>query len=276
MQRVFLDTQLYSRTAQRFSAKVQTLPPDTIRAVASDIVTHLGRADATDVEVDPASVAEFCTTLLGQDASAALDFISDRRAEGCDLETIYVGYIAAAARELGARCEEDRISLFDVAMGTGHLYALMRSLRAESEPFENDFDVQRYALFATVPGEDHAIGITIAADLFRAGGWEIDLHTGTDHAALLAHAEFAKPRVIGLSLTTERRLDSLVRLVVALRLAVPRLIIAVATGGTLHADRVTTLVDIDLHVHDVRSARVEIERLLNARAEARIRDVSIL
>lgn len=265
MQRVFVDTQVFSRTAQLFSAKVQALPPDTVKVLTNDIVAHLGKADGMKVEVEPASVEEFCSTLLGYDASAALNFIADRRAEGCDLETIYVGYIAAAARELGARCEDDRISLFDVAMGTGHLYALMRSLRAETEASESDLDVQRYALFATVPGEDHSIGITIAADLFRSEGWEIDLQTGTDHASLLAHAEYSKPRVIGLSLTTERRLDALVRMVVAMRLVLPRSIIGVATGGTLDPDRIASLVDVDLQFHDVRSARTELDRLLHAR-----------
>lgn len=265
MPRAIIDTQIFSRTAQLFSAKVRTLPPDTVKVLASDIVSHLGRAAGSGIEVDPASVEEFCSTLLGYDANAALNFIADRRAEGCDLETIYVGYIASAARELGARWEDDRVSLFDVTIGTGHLYALMRSLRAENEAFATDFDVQRYALFATVPGEDHAIGITIAADLFRADGWEIDLQTGTDHASLVAHAEFSKPRVIGLSLTTERRLDALVRLVVAMRLVLPRSIIGVATGGMLHPDRIAKLVDIDLQFFDVRSAREELDRLLHAR-----------
>lgn len=265
MPRAVIDTQIFSRTAQLFSAKVRAFPPDTVKILAKDIVTHLGRADAADVELDPASVAEFCTTLLGHDAKAALSFIADRRAEGCDLDTIYVGYIAAAARELGQRWEDDRLSLFDVTIGTGQLYALMRALRAENKPFDSDFDVQRYALFATVPGEDHAIGITIAADLFRAEGWEIDLQTGTDHASLVAQAEYSRPRVIGLSLTTERRLDALVRLVVAMRLVLPRSIIGVATGGTLDADRVASLVDVDLQFFDVRSGREELDRMLHAR-----------
>lgn len=265
MQRDLVDTQLFSRTAQLFSAKVQVLPPDTVKVLAKDIVIHLGRPNGADVEVDPASVEDFCTTLLGYSAEAALNFIADRRAEGCDLETIYLGYIAAAARELGARWEDDRISLFDVTIGTGHLYALMRALRAENGSVESEFDALRHALFATVPGEDHAIGITIAADMFRAEGWEIDLQTGTDHISLLAHAEASKPRVIGLSLTTERALDALVRLVVAFRLVLPRSIIGVAAGGTVDPDRIARLVDVDLQFVDVRSAHEELDRLLSAR-----------
>ncbi len=264
MPRVVIDTQVFSRTAQLFSAKVRALPPDTVKVLASDIVAHLGRTAEAGVDVDPVNLEDFCNTLLGYDADAALSFLADRRAEGCDLETIYVGYIAAAARELGARWEDDRVSLFDVTVGTGHLYALMRALRAENEAFAPDLDVQRYALFATVPGEDHAIGITIAADLFRAEGWEIELQTGTDHASLVAQAEFSKPPVIGLSLTTERRLDALVRLVVALRLVLPRSIIGVATGGMLAADRIANLVDIDLQFSDVRSAREQLDRMLHA------------
>ena len=124
------------------------------------------------------------------------------------------------------------------------------------------------ALFATVPGEDHGIGITLAANLFRDAGWEIDLKTGLDQDDLLAHVERTHPHVIGLSLNSERCLDALVRLVVALRLLAPRALIGVAPPEDMAGTRLRQLVDIDLVFGDAVSALSELDRLMELRGTA--------
>ncbi|ETX10243.1 hypothetical protein OCH239_22310 [Roseivivax halodurans JCM 10272] len=120
--------------------------------------------------------------------------------------------------------------------------------------------------FAMVPGEEHGIGITVAADLFRDAGWEIDLQTGIDHDALVAHVEHTQPHIIGLSLSTEQRLDALVRLVVAIRITTPSAIIGVAPATTVDAGRLQDLVDIDLVFDDAPSACRDLERLIQLRS----------
>jgi methanogenic corrinoid protein MtbC1 len=126
-------------------------------------------------------------------------------------------------------------------------------------------DNRRYALFATVPGEDHGIGITVAADMFRDVGWEIDLQTGTDHEALLVHVENTQPLFIGLSLSSEQRLDALVRLVVGMRIIMPKAIIGVAPASNVDPKRLTDLVDIDLVFEDAPSACRTLDRLVRLR-----------
>lgn len=157
------------------------------------------------------------------------------------------------------------VSFLEVTTGTGHLYALMRALRAEGYSPRPSLGGRRSALFATVPGEDHGVGITMAADLFREMGWEIDLQTDTDHDQLVAQAGGTRPHIIGLSLSTEDRLDPLVRLVVALRLVTPRAIIGVAPPSAMDAQRLHDLVDIDLVLSDAPSACRELDRLMRLR-----------
>jgi methanogenic corrinoid protein MtbC1 len=179
---------------------------------------------------------------------------------------VYLGYIVAAARSLGQGWEEDRYSFLEVTYGTGHLYALMRALRAETFSASRAFDGRRCALFAMVPGEEHGIGITVAADLFRDAGWEIDLQTSLDHEALVAHVEDTQPHIIGLSLSTEQRLDALIRLVVAMRITMPSAIIGVAPAANVDAGRLQRLVDIDLVFEDAPSACRDLERLIQLRS----------
>jgi methanogenic corrinoid protein MtbC1 len=263
----WFDARLFESTASLFAVKREALPPAAVQALASDIVRRLATTISIepridDVVVSGEQVKAFCDVLILPDPTAALRFIEQRRAEGVTRHGIYLGYICAAARQLGERWEQDLLSFMDVTTGTGHLYALMRALRADRPSTRPRFGRDRSALFATVPGEQHGIGITVAADLFRDLGWEIDLQTGTSHDSLLEHFEATQPRIIGLSLSTEARLDALARLVVAIRIAMPHAIIGVAAGADLDAVRVQSLVDIDLMFEDARSALVELDRLI--------------
>ena len=265
------DAGTFSRTASRFAVKRDAVAPQAMEALTADILQRLadappGAAESEPEAVDPERLDAFCDALIAPAPGPALRVVESLRAEGATRGTVRLGYVPAAARRLGEGWDEDRLSLADVTIGTGHLYAVMRALRAEGPAAPTSAGDRRRALFATVPGEDHGIGVTVAADLFRDAGWEIDLQTGADHDALVARVTRTRPRVIGLSLSTERRLDALVRLVVALRFVAPGALIGVAPGAGVDAARLREVADIDLVFDDVHSARRELERLLRARA----------
>ncbi len=241
-----------------------------IEALASEAVRRLARtapiaARPGDVVVDEDLLEAFCRALVQPTPSAAHQFITERQAEGVTRDALYLGCICGAARRLGEAWDEDRLGFLDVTMGIGHLHHLMRRLRTEGPSGRIAVDARRSALFATVPGEDHSIGITVAADLFRDSGWDIELRLSTEHDGLVAHVDRVKPSIIGLSLSTERRFDDLCRLVAALRDVVPLSVIAVAPGAALDADAICMRVDIDFVFRDLQSAYVELERLIRLR-----------
>ena len=267
-----IDVEIFARTALRFAAKRRALAPDAVATLTEDLVQGLARltrpvgggaqapkVGANDPGIPQDSLAQFCAALVQPHPEAALDFVQSRRAEGMTRHEVYLGYIAAAARQLGEGWDQNRFSLTEVTIGSGHLYALMRALRAEAQA-RPAYDARKCALFAVVPGEDHGIGITVAADLFREAGWEIDLQLATDHAGLLARAERTLPPVVGLSLSSAVRVPALARLVLALRLALPHAVIGVAPAAGLDAMRLDGLLDVDLVLGDADTARAELER----------------
>ncbi len=265
-----IDAEAFARTSQLFAAKRQALAPDTVTVLVGDIVRRLARAAqdrprSEEIAVGDESLAAFCHALVQPEPTAALRFVEQRRAEGVSRQTIYIGYIAAAAGALGDAWDQNRLTSTEVITGTGHLYALMRALRGEGIISRPAFDSRKYALFATVPDEDHSIGITIAADLFRDAGWEIDLQIGKDHDALVERIDRARPSIIGLSLSTENRLASLVRLVVAIRLTLPEAIIGIAPAAAVDETKLDGLVDFDLLFRDARASCVELDRLIQLR-----------
>lgn len=269
-QQASVDVEIFAQTASLFAAKREALPEEAVAAVANEIVRRLAASKSREPHfelpsIPRASIEAFCDALTSPDPIAALRFIQDRRAEGLSRQGVYLGYITEGARCLGERWEADQLSFLQVTCGTGHLYALMRALRSESSAGLRNLDRCRTAMFATVPGEDHGIGITVATDLFRDAGWDIDLAIGANHETLMARIEEAEPQIIGLSLSTEQRLVALVRLVVAVRLVSPGVVIGVAPGSSVDAKRLRDLVDIDLVFTDAPSAIRELERLIQLR-----------
>lgn len=267
---ILLDPEVFLRAATRFAARRGMVDRSAVEALASDIVAGLaGTATrATGFEdpvIDEDSLASFCDALVQPDPDAALAFVAGLRAAGMTRHGVYLGYVGAAARRLGEGWDTGRLSFAQVTIGTGHLYALMRALRAEGPAAGTAYDARRHALFATVPGETHGIGITMAADLFSEAGWEIDLQIGKDHDTLVARVTGARPQIVGLSLSTDRRLDDLIRLVVALRMAVPRAIVGVAPGSALCDRTITDLADVDLLFRDAAEACADLDRLIRLR-----------
>jgi methanogenic corrinoid protein MtbC1 len=225
---------VYRRTASLFALKRKDLPADAVK----DIVCRLGRvaqkrSDFIAPDISEANITAFCDALVNPDPLPSLQFIEARRAEGLTRPGVYLGYIGIAARRLGEGWNEDRLTSLQVTCATGHLYAVMRALQS-AQPFSSrPAEHRRFVLFATILGEDHGIGITMAAGLLRDHGWNVTLKTNTDHNALVAHVEDTQPQIIGLSLSSERRLDALVRLVVAIRTTVAHAIIGFAPVMTL-------------------------------------------
>jgi methanogenic corrinoid protein MtbC1 len=268
---VDFDPAAFRQTASLFVAKREHLGVDAIEGLAREIVERLASAALASerpapAEIDPTDLLAFCAVLLEPTSDAALSFITQRREQGLARQDVYLGYVNGAAKWLGEQWDEDRLSSFQVTVATGHLYALLRSMRSDRSLSVPVADNPRTALFATVPGENHGLGITVAADLFRDAGWDIDLQVGCDHETLLAHVEQSKPFAIGLSLSTDQRIDALIRLVVAIRLTAPHTILGVAPPEALHEEALRGLVDIDLVFRDAASACTDLERTMKLRS----------
>lgn len=260
-----IDPRVFEHTARLFDEKRRVLPSAVLEGFARQVVGRVAETMAARVPdnrtlIGPERVAAFCDLLLQPDQHrSALAFITARRDEGATIEDVYLGYIGSAARLLGERWEADRLTPLQVTIGAGALYALMRALRG-SRFVNPPLNARRAALFASVPGEQHGVGVTVAADLFREAGWDIDLQLGLDQPRLLDHVAQTRPRVIGLSLSTGERLPELVQAVLGMRLVVPAAIIGVARGGDLAADDIRRIADVDMIFGDAPSAITMLER----------------
>ena len=258
------DRDAFENTSDGLISLYSRLPGDAVEVLAREVVLRLAyRAAGSPLDRMPseAEIARLCDALISSDRTAAAEMITDVRATGVSVETIYLSYLAVAARRLGEGWESDRLSFAEVTVGTSRIYAIMLGLRRSFRPVTPKR--HRLAAFASVPGEDHTLGVTMAADLFRKAGWEIDLKVGLSHDELIDQIGHAGYPVIGLSAGGEKSLAALIRLVLALRLSAPQTYIMISGHIVEEEPEIVRLTGADGSASDVRSAQNEMRRLLD-------------
>lgn len=263
--KVMLDTQAYRAADEAFRLATEHLPEGLVHELAREVVRRLAfrmpgivlpNGYPSDQDID-----RFCAALLSTDEQAADRIILNVRRDGAGIETIYLGYIAGASRRLGQMWETDQVSFVDVSLGTGRLFRILRGLRHAVAPVLLQGRTRSPALFALVPGETHALGIEIAADLFRRDGGEVDVCIDRSHDEIVTLAESRHHGVIVLVANSNRVVPALVQLAVALRISQPVTPLALAGNEVELTSVEKGMIGADLEISDIPSAIPELRRL---------------
>ncbi|WP_439507326.1 cobalamin B12-binding domain-containing protein [Yoonia sp.] len=260
------DRSAYQNATQQLRLVETELPQDAISNLAREVVRRLAfRMPRHENVADLPTQSEIdllCAALLSGDDRAADQFILAARRDGVDTAAISRGYVAGAARKLGQMWDDDRISFIDVTLACGKLYGIIRGLRHVLAPQIIQGRETRPALFALVPGETHTLGIEIATDHFRRDGWDVDMLMGLDHDAMVAEADLRHYEAIVLVANSDRMLEPLTRLSLALRITQPLAHIIVAGGILDHHPDILRLVGAEAVMADLDSAIVILRDVL--------------
>ncbi len=252
------DRSAYQNATQQLRLVETELPQDAISNLAREVVRRLAfRMPRHENVADLPTQSEIdllCAALLSGDDRAADQFILAARRDGVDTAAISRGYVAGAARKLGQMWDDDRISFIDVTLACGKLYGIIRGLRHVLAPQIVQGRETRPALFALVPGETHTLGIEIATDHFRRDGWDVDMLMGLDHDAMVAEADLRHYEAIVLVANSDRMLEPLTRLSLALRITQPLAHLIVAGGILDHHPDILRLVGAEAVMADLDSA----------------------
>ncbi len=215
------------RQTERLEAHaVSELAREVVRRLAehpkrAQLADHLADHHATSAEIDTLVAA-----LLSDKHAAAADMLMGLQADGVPVSEVYIGYITGAARRLGKMWDDDEVGFLQVTLATSRLTAIICGLKKIF--YDREGGTTRRAMFAACPGESHVMGVSMAADLFRREGWEIDLEIGQDHEDLLMAQHLGGYPVVGLSASSGAMIMPLARLIRAIRLLTPGALIYVA------------------------------------------------
>lgn len=251
-----LDQDAFRQARGVFRLRDNPLPDTAVHALAAEVVARLERRSpgTIDVTVHAEDIEALCDALVSPREDAAAEMVQQARLDGMEIDVVYLGYLAGAARELGHRWDEDRVSSAQMTVAAGRIYAIMRGLRQAFVTDQVLRPLELRSMFVSVPGETHTLGVTMAADFFRRRGWVIDLRTGLTHHELIASVPAESYSVIGLSAGSERMVFPLARLIVALRISNPAAWIMVSGKIVDVVPDVVSLVDADGMASDAESA----------------------
>lgn len=181
----------------RAEGRAQEMSHDIQRALGSPVVTALAHA-------------------LCEDDDDAELIVDDLLSAGLTLEDLCLDHLAPAARLLGDWWDNDKLPFTDVTIASARIHAIMRRIsRAAPTPMARS--QVRGAVFVAVPGEQHTLGVIMAADMFRRKGWDVGLLVGLTHDEVMARLTRDDRGVIGLSCSGDHSCAALGRLMTSLR-----------------------------------------------------------
>ena len=261
------DREEHARVSRQFRLAGEALPQEAVYNLAREVVRRLAfrmpRMAKKEDLPNQAEIELLCAALLSRDDAAADRFILAARRDGVDIDVIYLGYVAGAAKRLGEMWDNDEVSFVDVTLGCSKLYRIIRSLRHVIAPGLTDDRDERPAMFALVPGETHTLGIEIATDLFRREGWDIDMLIGLDHDMLVEQSDRRSYQAIILVANSDGMIEPLTRLVLALRISHPLAQVIVAGNIIDHHPDISELVGADDVMNDIKSAIATLRSILD-------------
>jgi MerR family transcriptional regulator, light-induced transcriptional regulator len=255
----------------------QPISATALRVLAREVILRISRTEApalpASMRPSTSEVDALCDALVSHDEFAGAEMVRTARLAGMPADVLYHAYIAEAARRLGQRWERDETTAAEVILGAGRVYAILRELRTVFLAEYLDAPPGAEAIFASVPGEVHGIGATIAADTLRRKGWDITLLLGLGHSALVDEIARLRPTMVGLSMAQSSMTFPVARLIVALRVRCPH--VWVLVGGPVIADdpEVARIVDADAGARSIDEGvalleghLADLNRLLSERA----------
>jgi MerR family transcriptional regulator, light-induced transcriptional regulator len=141
-------------------------------------------------------------------------YLQKLRDGGLDLESIFLEVLQPAARMLGSRWKEDSCSFVDVTTGLWQLQQIFHRLlhdfqtepiRRGDAPTAHD-EPRPSALFCTLPGAQHRLGVQMISAFFCRAGWQTALSFGETVGQVCDEAKRYAPDLLGVSLSCEQEM----------------------------------------------------------------------
>lgn len=248
-----------------FGTWLEHMRSDDLRSLADEALRRMsiryGSADGGDgpPRPDRKRIDTLARACFASDPDDARRRVAALIESGLPISLVYNHYLGPAAARLGTLWDENLLSFIDVTRGVARIIVMMRELRLDAPVAHITHDAP--ILFATVPGETHALGISMATDLFRENGWDVKLLTGKDHDTLADTIEQTDARALGLSCSSETTVGALARLILATRLIRPSLPILVSGKIATEKRALVEAMGPDAIVTSIPSAIGAIEEL---------------
>jgi methanogenic corrinoid protein MtbC1 len=213
------------------------------RVVSGEIIPRLLMLHAEVVQDAPpavlveallptrADIGGLADILLGSDLAAAVAYVAVLRDRGLSMESLFLELLEPTARYLGYMWEQDECDFIDVTLGVGRLQQLL-AFYSDSH-FVPALDQRRRVLIAMTPGNQHSFGAAMVERFLLAAGWQVQAELSGTAEDIAAAAHEAWYAVVGLTMGSERQIESLKSTIAQLRARSRNPAIGVMVGGPM-------------------------------------------
>ena len=210
--------------------------PEHVDALASTVISVLRDRQAVSSDGLRQFVLEhLLRAVLVRGVFQADSLLDELRGYRLSLDTLIDQYVPAAARLLGERWLEDRISFADVTISTLRLQSLLGEASAATRV---DGPIRRerlHALIVVPQNEQHFLGASVVAGQLRRLGCEIGMSYDEDFGALTSRVLEDAPDLVLITCARRETLETATKTVQTIRKAALRAPV-IALGGAVQAD----------------------------------------
>lgn len=233
----------------------RTIRREAVERLACIALERLAEGGAPP-DLSPEFLESFCTLLMAADYRSAERLLEAMTRGRQDYAGIADGILSAAARHLGEKWQADEVSFGDVSIAVAQIFRLNQTFGDRHTPWTRARD-RRLAVFATLPGQVHNLGIVLAAEAFRLEDWQVTLLLDAPRRDIVERVRRMRPEAVGLSVSLNDRGHHVAQLIRELR-ALPlqfRLLLGGAGASGLArtlplAWQVTVVSDIGSALHE--------------------------
>ena len=224
----------------------------SVQRFALEVIARLASRGRSDPDMQgPSGIS---SALISRDPEAFHAYAQRALKRGQSVEAFYLTEITPALRTLGEMWEADHVSASRVLVAASRVFAVMRGIEG---PEQHDvYRLGRRAVFATLPGESHTIGVSMAADLLRRQDWIVKLKIEAEAEEILSEIAQSGIDILGLSVNCDRFVVPLGDLVRDLKTRFPNLKILVSGDLVRRHPGVRRLCGADAFAADFTNAHM--------------------
>lgn len=224
-----------TESAEWFAKLVRTIEGEVVPRLmlalrTSGTVVSKPAADGSGPAVE---VGEFVRFLLISDVAEIRLYVEALRARGHTLSRLCTDVFTPAARHLGQLWEDDACDFTQVTVALCRLQQVVHQVSWSLPGSAGALRSSSRILLTVTEKDSHTFGLVVVAEFFRRAGWDVIEDYGGPARQMSARVRDEWFDIIGLSVSTDRRVPAAVTLVRDLRRASRNPRVAVMLGGPL-------------------------------------------
>lgn len=220
--------------------------------------TSMARRAAPQVHKAPdkisaKEVADLMELVRHDSVEAGLRYVNALRMRGHPVERLFASLLAPVARQLGEMWTSDEVSFVEVTLAVSRIQRILFEL---CEPPVSRDGGNFTVLMTAAPGEQHTLGMHMAAEAFRQAGIEVVSLVPSVISEIESVVRANRYDLIGFSFGSESLLDDLASAIEATRVASQQPDVKIVVGGpaTALVGGAKSRLGADLIVRDIPEA----------------------